>query len=1851
MRVIFLVLFSLAMGCTTSPAALLGQRCRTASDCDVAAGLDCFGRCLTPGGDFDGDGVANSNEGALSLDPLLADTDGDGRLDGDELLGADRDADRDGSIDARERSDRDADGDCLVDERDPDDATPETRELELRRACPSLGACVNTFARQRAACADGQLTCTLDGSPIPTETCNDVDDDCDGVTDEGCPGKASTRGPFAPVREPDEAPFGRLIITKPFALTLPGDEPLPEALRVLELQQVIEVEARCTPREAGVAVSPISFSVTPPSWNLRRYEVLSPDKDPAPTPRDALGRPASLTAPGPLVGAIDLSHLAGTYAVLRVRCEGLTASPGYAPLTLSVPVKVAASQPASSGCSSSGAGAVAGAALLVFARRRRRAVATAVAMAGAVLTACAPSPTTPAQPGVGVTNGLPLWPMGGGALSTTSDPAPLARAIFPLGKLRGPMSSSPGATGITRRLDLADSIVPSSIGLDEDRDGNLFITASRYGPLSAPLLLVPKTVRVGMRWEGRAKLETDSLFHDLELPLVFDDTLWRFTVSHRQVVHTRFGQRIVWRIEWLGPVVPYAKAPDETRALVDHGNEARKAPPIDEFPRLRGFIDLVEGSGPVDMQLTFAALDVFHEYWTDKTYGAPPSLRRLDVTAAPEAAAQTDEAAVLAERAFPPLVDADGAQLPLADATPQEAPALELTRSTAILQPDGMVPEQLWLTRSSKEPENELVIFGKAVSRSTLIGPSGETTMAAFASASVACGLVSDDGQVRSKTNQPCPGRIENGARPWVGPDGQRWDTKSIEAVRAATSSSSRVAGYEPEAPLWYGGRFFVFGYERNAAGRAPPSARVFGTTPAVDLLDEPGVPGDTIPGATRFQLSATPARAAGVTFATSFGDRIAVVRTSDSAARFDENSAPLPHGEVRWFDENGFDQQAQQLISSRPGWSLRDGVHVLTEVGRAGELRLIHVERDRVWAELLGSLQLPPGHVAGGAVSLGGDRYFVVTQEAPELRVTGWALSSRRANFTLQVTPRAGALFGHVVTAPSTQLTDESWLLRHVSVTRGDGVLKVCVPRGSGLKVDALRVGEAERSLVPRGDRCWVAPLEGDDVARSAAVGWTPVSLRVEGRGWLRRQLAPVGSPENNGALEGTAAPLRDGSLRFVTTVVEPNDTGRTPASSAVPLLTPLPWGPDLSRLVSLADTRGAGLWVSNGVTPVLSPKRCTTMPCLDGPYAPDPVPAGKPWVLLGAKEHRTFWVPAGVTVAAPGGGLIGPGWHLSEDGAVTTLPGSTMRTARFLTMQWFFLNGTICGALTAAEGGGLGCIAADGTRQALPASAAGSFAQEPGFLVKGVLEGTQFFVELVDVVRGGGQRVLVGQADAAAGPVQGTDGTAWWVLSGATPRRVGVRAGLVEVTALERPERDLFSATADTLYWASGRTSPRTSGSSTCVPQSERCNGLDDDCNGAVDELGDALCTVPNANSRCAGGRCSALVCGADFADCNGQREDGCETPLGSVQHCGGCGRACSVGFTCDAGACSPPPPPRLSAGDFFACALHAPGEAHCLAGPWPTTSPPNFPNRLTHPADGDQLVTGAAHACVRRAGVVSCWGQTDVALGPAGSSGAVRDVPLAITGLTDATSLWAGGRSTCAKRTSGELWCWGPVLTGLTQPAPTTDLDRYLAWRVPTRITGWDGVVTLALSGDRACGIRSDQSVGCFGPNASGAFEDVTFSLTAAATRVWGAPAPFSGSGTFVFEAGTTMSGLGALQAITVLGGPSAGPYTTPQPLPGLAGAREVALGASHLCALFATEVRCAGTNTFGQLGRPDNAGVFASWVTHSGTFTSAAATGDSSCFVGGDGSISCAGKLVEVSGYSPRSTVRPITLRAP
>lgn len=217
---------------------------------------------------------------------------------------------------------------------------------------------------------------------------------------------------------------------------------------------------------------------------------------------------------------------------------------------------------------------------------------------------------------------------------------------------------------------------------------------------------------------------------------------------------------------------------------------------------------------------------------------------------------------------------------------------------------------------------------------------------------------------------------------------------------------------------------------------------------------------------------------------------------------------------------------------------------------------------------------------------------------------------------------------------------------------------------------------------------------------------------------------------------------------------------------------------------------------------------------------------------------------------------------------------------------------------------------------------------------------------------------------------------------------------------------------------------------------PREELCNGADDDCDGPIDEgfAVDEACTV-DIGACAREGRWTCEPQGGVVCDAVPGRPD-VETCEGTDQDCDGrtdedfqVGTACEVGV----GACA----------RSGRTVCHGPGSAGCDAVPGAAAQ--ETCNRRDEDCDGriDEgmgcifLAAGGDHVCALRSGVVKCWGyNNDGQLGVGDVARRGDDpgemgvaLPTVDLGVGRAvTMVAAGGRHTCALFDDGAVKCWG-------------------------------------------------------------------------------------------------------------------------------------------------------------------------------------------------------------------------------
>lgn len=262
--------------------------------------------------------------------------------------------------------------------------------------------------------------------------------------------------------------------------------------------------------------------------------------------------------------------------------------------------------------------------------------------------------------------------------------------------------------------------------------------------------------------------------------------------------------------------------------------------------------------------------------------------------------------------------------------------------------------------------------------------------------------------------------------------------------------------------------------------------------------------------------------------------------------------------------------------------------------------------------------------------------------------------------------------------------------------------------------------------------------------------------------------------------------------------------------------------------------------------------------------------------------------------------------------------------------------------------------------------------------------------------------------------------------------------------------------------------------------------------------------------------------------------------------------------------------------------------------------------------------QVVAGFQHTCVRRMnGAVLCWGRnydgelgddtmshTDCNMAIGGEYRDCAPLPVTVVMLTDADNISShGGRTTCAHRTGGEVVCWG--LEEVLRSGLTMQTKRFSPL---SRAELMDATI-LAAGDSHTCGVTAG-SIECLGDNQSGEVGDGTFlrrpdpvAIAMPTDVAEIETSPHMGASTCARSGGQVYCwgandarqlGDGATTMhTTCVSGPSRYDCSNVAvQVAGITDATDIAVGASHACAVLATHhVVCWGANNYGQLGTGD------------------------------------------------------------
>jgi alpha-tubulin suppressor-like RCC1 family protein len=298
------------------------------------------------------------------------------------------------------------------------------------------------------------------------------------------------------------------------------------------------------------------------------------------------------------------------------------------------------------------------------------------------------------------------------------------------------------------------------------------------------------------------------------------------------------------------------------------------------------------------------------------------------------------------------------------------------------------------------------------------------------------------------------------------------------------------------------------------------------------------------------------------------------------------------------------------------------------------------------------------------------------------------------------------------------------------------------------------------------------------------------------------------------------------------------------------------------------------------------------------------------------------------------------------------------------------------------------------------------------------------------------------------------------------------------------------------------------------------------------------------------------------------------------------------------------------RVAAGDEFACALLAGGTAKCWAlgekgqrGDGTFTQVSSVPVAVSGLTNATGLAGGYNHACALVAdGTIRCWGDNGSGqLGhpstPTGSS-----VPVSVSSITDAIAFSTGAFHTCAVPADRTLRCWGLNEQGQLGAGTRTNAST------PVPVSGISGVVAVAGGAVHTCAVTNG-SVRCWGENEFGQLGDGTNGSSITSVQVAGITDAVAISSGWRHSCAVLANGTVRCWGQNDFGQLGDGTTTsrnTPVQVSGITGAVGVTAGWwHHSCAVLNNgTVRCWGVNEWGQFGNGTTTGS-SSPVTMTGT----------------------------------------------
>ncbi len=277
------------------------------------------------------------------------------------------------------------------------------------------------------------------------------------------------------------------------------------------------------------------------------------------------------------------------------------------------------------------------------------------------------------------------------------------------------------------------------------------------------------------------------------------------------------------------------------------------------------------------------------------------------------------------------------------------------------------------------------------------------------------------------------------------------------------------------------------------------------------------------------------------------------------------------------------------------------------------------------------------------------------------------------------------------------------------------------------------------------------------------------------------------------------------------------------------------------------------------------------------------------------------------------------------------------------------------------------------------------------------------------------------------------------------------------------------------------------------------------------------------------------------------------------------------------------------QLGAGTWYSCALVAGGKVECWGLPPPTdftsgiqspTFVPGLSGVVSLAAGGELGIdTGEEHACALLGdGSVECWGANNHGQLGDGTTTS-RTTPAPVPGLSGVLAVAAGGAHTCALMADYSIECWGDNSHGQLGDGTTADVVA-----TPQPVLSSELFNTVACGASHTCARTSSGSLFCWGANSEDQLGDGTTTERHVPTQV--VSSGVREVAAFDYQTCATYSGDGSVYCWGFPLGRDV--VDTPTPV-GVTYAQAVAVGGGHVCAIVNYgELECWGWNASGQLG---------------------------------------------------------------